>query len=390
MSRQAVECLVLLLLVLALVLGVPVAAGGQATSSLQTPDGFDRTTFRVTVYENGSATWSLEHRTPLANESQVSQFQAFARDFERNQTTLYTNFVEQAEVLTDVGTNATGRQMEATDFQRSASVDPVQSSGTVEMSFRWTNFAVEENDRIVVSDVFDGGFYIGPSQSIVFERGPGLAFVDAQPTPDSMSQPDRLRQSVSVTWNGEQSFNDRRPYVELAPAAAVDTQTQTSVGSVSPTPAASGGDSTFFMGIALVFLVLGLAVGIWWTGAIGTILGRDRDGGSGPAPPRSPDRPPDPPTGAQTGETGSQEPAVSDEELLTDSDRVLKLLEENGGRMKQVNIVDSTDWSKSKVSMLLSDMEDEGTISKLRVGRENIISLAGEEPDAAGSPFDEE
>jgi len=68
---------------------------------------------------------------------------------------------------------------------------------------------------------------------------------------------------------------------------------------------------------------------------------------------------------------------------------VKKLLHENGGRMKQVNIVDETGWSKSKVSMLLSEMEDEGDISKLRVGRENIISLDGHEPDAAGSPLDE-
>jgi predicted transcriptional regulator len=57
--------------------------------------------------------------------------------------------------------------------------------------------------------------------------------------------------------------------------------------------------------------------------------------------------------------------------------------------MHQVDIVDETDWSKSKVSMLLWDMEDEGTISKLRVGRENIVSLAGHEPDAAGSPFED-
>jgi uncharacterized membrane protein len=76
-------------------------------------------------------------------------------------------------------------------------------------------------------------------------------------------------------------------------------------------------------------------------------------------------------------------------EQLSDEDRVIQLLEENGGRMKQVNIVDNTEWSKSKVSMLLSDMEEDGEISKLRVGRENIISLAGEEPDAAGSPFEE-
>jgi len=76
-------------------------------------------------------------------------------------------------------------------------------------------------------------------------------------------------------------------------------------------------------------------------------------------------------------------------EELSDEEEVLRLLEENGGRMKQVNIVENTDWSKSKVSMLLSDMEEDDEISKLRVGRENIISLAGEEPDAAGSPFEE-
>jgi uncharacterized membrane protein len=45
-----------------------------------------------------------------------------------------------------------------------------------------------------------------------------------------------------------------------------------------------------------------------------------------------------------------------------------------------VSIVENTDWSKSKVSMLLSEMETEGQISKLRIGRENIISLAGQEP----------
>jgi hypothetical protein len=34
-------------------------------------------------------------------------------------------------------------------------------------------------------------------------------------------------------------------------------------------------------------------------------------------------------------------------------------------------------------------METNGSISKLRVGRENIISLEGFEPEATKSPFDE-
>jgi uncharacterized membrane protein len=56
--------------------------------------------------------------------------------------------------------------------------------------------------------------------------------------------------------------------------------------------------------------------------------------------------------------------------------------------MRQVSIVEATDWSKSKVSMLLSEMESEERVSKLRIGRENIVSLNGYEPDTGGRTND--
>ena len=77
-------------------------------------------------------------------------------------------------------------------------------------------------------------------------------------------------------------------------------------------------------------------------------------------------------------------------EPASDEDRVVRLLRENDGRMKQTRIVETTGWSKSKVSMLLSEMEQEGLVSKLQIGRENLISLPGEEPEAVGTPFDSE
>lgn len=80
---------------------------------------------------------------------------------------------------------------------------------------------------------------------------------------------------------------------------------------------------------------------------------------------------------------------VTDEPIeLTDEERVLRLLDANGGRMRQTAIVETTGWSKSKTSMLLSEMESEGAISKLRVGRENLISQPGSEPEAMGSPLE--
>lgn len=83
------------------------------------------------------------------------------------------------------------------------------------------------------------------------------------------------------------------------------------------------------------------------------------------------------------------QPAVEDEPpVLTDEERVLRLLDSNGGRMRQTAIVEATGWSKSKVSMLLSAMESDGSISKLRVGRENLISRPGFEPEATRSSLE--
>ena len=139
------------------------------------------------------------------------------------------------------------------------------------------------------------------------------------------------------------------------------------------------------LSMAVVALVLlGFGTGVAWYAGI--LPGsQEQDGEAATEEPANVD--------GLTTDAETVEPDTTEEpqqELLSDEDHVLQLLEEHGGRMKQVHIVEQTDWSKSKVSMLLSDMEDGGEISKLRVGRENIISLAGEEPEAAGSPFEEE
>ncbi|WP_245180654.1 helix-turn-helix transcriptional regulator [Haloarcula amylovorans] len=77
---------------------------------------------------------------------------------------------------------------------------------------------------------------------------------------------------------------------------------------------------------------------------------------------------------------GSDDSGDSDDEQepwkpLTDADRVEQLLAENDGYMKQSEIVDQTEWSKAKVSRLLSRMADRDIIRKDKDGRENIIVL---------------
>ena len=369
MARAVVAALAVILLVVSLSVSPSVAA--SSADRLQTPDRFDTTTFRVTLYENGSATWTIEHYQPLESENESEQFRAYATDFDENETELYRNFVADAEALSRVGTNKTDRQMDTRNFQRSAGVVPQQERGRVRMSFLWTNFARTYEQRVVVSDVFEDGFYLASGQRMVFEHDTEMAFTSARPTPASRSNPDSLRASTSITYVGEQSFTDSRPYVELGQSNATQA---TESPNATATDAADGESVWQFALLAAIIALGAVAAAAWRSGAAGAVLGGDDDGGAATA-------------SSTDSTTGS---AIEEPELLNDDDRVIKLLEENDGRMKQVDIVETTDWSKSKVSMLLSDMEDEGDISKLRVGRENIISLAGEEPDAAGSPFDEE
>jgi len=391
----------------------PTTAASDPETVRELQQQFDRTEFRITVREDGSAEWTFRFKRTLDNETERSDFRAFADGFNNGSTELYTDFQRRARALTAEGANATGRSMEATDFSKRAYVNALGNQGIVEMSFRWTAFAVVADDgTVTASDVFEGGLYIRSDQRLVVSAGDGVEFVEVSPAPDSISG-DSLAGSESVTWEGERSFTDERPRIVLAPPSTAAgtptpggtgggdggaTGTATTAGP-SPTgdgtsPAGEGGNGTGllrFLGAGVVLLLgLGAAFayrsGMFGGADTAGVGGGDDDGGQDGAAVAD--------AGAtETGDGADEpatEPSIPDEELLSDEDRVMGLLDERGGRMKQVEIVEETGWSKSKVSMLLSDMEDEGQISKLRVGRENIISKKGMEPEAAGSPFDDE
>jgi len=171
--------------------------------------------------------------------------------------------------------------------------------------------------------------------------------------------------------------------------AALDWSASTAAEpSLAVLQSAGSGDVGGMMVAAVVLVVLGLGGVAAWRNGLPSLRSTDGASGGGSAPepetPATADRPPEP------DPTTGPEAEPDEPESKTDQELIVDILESNEGRMKQARIVDETGWSKSKVSMLLSEMEDDEEISKLRVGRENIISLSGNEPEAAGSPFDEE
>ncbi|MFP8957987.1 DUF4897 domain-containing protein [Natrialbaceae archaeon A-CW3] len=342
------------------------SSGVSATST----GNFDSTTFTITVHDDGSATWTFRYERDLNDTEEEEAFEDAFEDFESEETDLYNRFIDQAESLVSIGTAETDREMEATDFNRSAGVEQrFNRIGVVEMSFTWTNFAQVEDDEIIVGDVFDGAFNIASDQYLVIESDSGLTFSQMQP--DGELNGASLEGSSSITWQGSFQFLDGQPRVVLERDAASSNDT-------------AGSLVERFTSASSLWLILGGVLVVGTTIAAIALTARRFDlvgtAQSDPVDEQS-----------ATVDAAATPPAdpIPDDELLSDEDRVTSLIRDNGGRMKQVNIVDQTGWSKSKVSMLLSEMESDGTISKLRVGRENIISLEGFEPEAAKSPYEE-
>ena len=99
-----------------------------------------------------------------------------------------------------------------------------------------------------------------------------------------------------------------------------------------------------------------------------------------------------------TADSTGEGPATADEtdgseeidlDLLPNAEVVLAVLDENGGQIRQSELVEETGWSKAKVSRVLSKMESEEKIVKVSVGRGNLITTPNDVPSGVQSPFED-
>lgn len=139
-----------------------------------------------------------------------------------------------------------------------------------------------------------------------------------------------------------------------------------------------------YVGGGLVVIVLLVAGG----GALGWRFTRRYDRGEDSSAPEqstyertTDERPPNPASDPQSATPPTAEPE-QEGPPLTKEEEVCRLLGEHDGRMKQSQLVAQTEWSQATVSRLVSKLEREGTITKLRTGRENIVELRTAEPES--------
>ena len=349
-----------------------------------------RQVIRIQVSANGDARWMIESRYVLEDDEDVERFEAYAeavdggdRDADLDggyDATLFQDALERAESSTD-------REMALEDEgwtdPRIESPDDEEAEyeiGVIAYSFTWSNFAAVDQNRLHLGDVFwdDGETWfptLSDDQRLVIEPPEDYGF----------QNPPIGTQNGALVWDGPYVFDEDELEVTFLEGA----------GSTVPS---SGVDlSTLAIGL-LALLVVGiggylLAKRDLPTTLFGSDDDREREADADAeteleyddeATPSAVDESrvagegvsADPDAGEETA-SPSQE---IDVELLSDEERVRRLLQQNGGRMKQAMIVKETGWSNAKVSQLLSKMDDNDEIDKLRIGRENLITLPEVDP----------
>lgn len=318
------------------------------TASAVTEDRPHATVYDIEVDEDGDATWTVELRYQLITQDEIGSFESLREDFEEGEVEVFEGIEDDMHNFAVEAANATGREMSVEGFNRGVEIRDTLTGteGAVYVTFVWNNFARAEADEVRIGDVFaGGGLSIAGDERLVVQRMDALPLRSVAPETDSSSS-DRL------VWYGPRFFEEGQPEVVFGEE---EEENQTAVNGTqddTPEPPDSGPSTAATVVAGFFVLLSGFAGGLYLsrrTGFVQTDADEDHD------------------------EEGEEIEVESD--LMTDEERVVHILEEGGGKMKQAEIVERTDWSKSKVSMLLSDMEEEGTISKLRLGRENVIEL---------------
>lgn len=394
------------------------ALAGSATPSAQTTSTTiagtqvspDDVLLRVDLRSDGTATWVVEYRIRLEDENATAGFESIRADIENDSETFAAPFEDRMQATAADAENATGRDMAIRNLTVDASRQQLpQEYGVITYRFEWTGFAAVDGDRLRAGDAI-AGLFLDRQSTLIVGWPADYRATETSPTPDEVRED-------AVVWIGPTDFTRSQPTVVVAPGTPTATPgDSTTVDAGSGDGGGDDGDTDDSGGLPWTVVVLALLVVAAAVAAVVYYRRDDRTAGvSAPAdavddrrrPGAAADSPPSdaaadaaseadgehPPDDATESAAGNASPAESTqpntppEELLSNEERVLKLLNERGGRMKQQDVAGALDWTDAKTSQVLKKMREAGDVEAFRLGRENVLTLPDQDvvPDEDGS-----
>ena len=325
------------------------------------------------VAENGDAQWRVAYRIRLDSDEEIQAFEGLQADVEANRSAYLGPFADRMARTVADAENATQREMTASEFQVSTDrqSQPDAEFGVVTYQFQWSGFAAVENDgdRLRAGDAIDR-LVLDDGVRLQVRWPDAFAFESADPDLD-----DRLTVGdARVVWTGPLDFDTGQPRVVVSRTVTADdaadgTDETAGDDGTDDVPADESGSSqgwALFVALVVIALVAGAGgFALWDRSVTAADDGDDSDDGTDG-------------TVAADAETDDGPPP----ELLSNEERVLQLLDANGGRMKQQAVAEQLDWTAAKTSQVVSDLREDDEVESFRLGRENVLTLPDVDIDA--------
>lgn len=320
----------------------------------------DETVTSVEIDENGDAVFELELRTRLDTQERREAFETFESEVEQNPENYLSSFRASVIPIVEEARNQTEREMSASNFTIETAIEPLPvERGVVRYTFEWSGFAevdgggADATQEIRAGDVLSA-YILSEGDSLVFLYPKDYSVDSVNPEPDT-------HDSGETRWDGPRDFSEEQPRLTLVESTdgTVDSVDTGGEDGTEETPESSS-LPLYVYGVVLVALLSAGAV----------VYHRRR------------------PVESEQ-ERGEETPDEAEEEVfenIPDDERILSIVEGEGGRMKQKHVVEETGWSEAKVSQVTSRLEDEDKIRKLRMGRENILEIQDKEEDEEDEP----
>ena len=344
------------------------------TDSQQVQDGAapemeidaDDITMSAQIYENGTATLEIDYQIRLDSDADRQAFEEIQSELASNESAYLGPFRERMNRTVAAAESATDREMTASGFAVSTDRDSQLQAefGHVRYRFEWGGFAVVDDGTIRTGDAVDS-LFLDDSESLVFQWPDGYGVASSEPDPERV-------ENNSIVWQGQIDFEAGQPRVVLSTDAddgAGDGGSDpedlsgdgdggtddggTDDGGTDDGGADDGGSSSMsvmpMLGIVGLVLVAGAGVAV-------LVTNRGEDG-------------------SKEDEAATDPADTPPEDLLSNEERVLQLLQKNGGRVKQKQVAEQLDWTAAKTSQVVGGLRDDDEVDSFRLGRENVLTL---------------
>ena len=364
----------------------PESIGRLSTTVRQQTEGDitspSTTRIRIDLNDDRSADWTVAVRYSLADANETAAFNAAGDQFREGDVgpdaELFEGFRREANRNVDrsMAIQDVGREVVVHDdpSEFDVATEDAVAVGELRLTFTWTSFLARDGESLVLGDALTtpgNGTWL---RSLESSQTLEVATPDGYTVTGTPSTAATQLSDGDVIIEGPQTFDGGESVV------------------IVYGPAGAGipwGMLTAAM-LAAAALIAGSVVGYRRISADGDDADRSVANGSGDAQvggqhaaggggAATADREFAGDESDATDEADDGDADEPDLSLLSDEERVERLLEDGGGRMRQADIVAETGWSDAKVSQLLSAMADDGRVEKLRLGRENLISLPDED-----------